>query len=76
MADPTPPLPATGGPYQNPINGQPSSVPGSPGLGGALKDLLQALFMSAAPRSIVQRPKVLGQQEAQATGSPGLGGEF
>lgn len=65
------------GPYQ--VNGQPSSSPGSPGIGGALKDALAAIFMSIAPKSITQRKSALKAQEAQAVGSAaptGLGSEF
>lgn len=80
MSTPNPLQPS--GPYQNPINGQASSSPGSPGVGGALKDALAAIFMSLAPKSIAARKQALQAQETQAVGAPpaaapgGLGSEF
>lgn len=78
------PLPlAPGGPYTNPINGQPSSSPGSPGIGGALMDALAAIFKSGAPKSITQRRGIIDQAVQNAAGAPpaqaapgGLGSEL
>lgn len=80
MSTPNPLQP--GGPYTNPINGQPSSSPGSPGVSGALKDALAAIFMAIAPKSLTQRKQALQSQEAAGVGAPaqasppGLGSEF
>lgn len=58
------------GPFHNPINGQPSSVPGTPGISGAIQDLLGVLAQALAPRSIVDRGKVLDQGIARNSGGP------
>jgi len=55
------------------------SSPGSPGLGGAIKDAVGALANAFAPRSIVQRPKKIAAEVDAASGSPqtnDLGDQF
>lgn len=57
--------------YTNPINGQPSSSPGSPGVAGAISDAIAALAQAFAPRAIVQRKQKIDQGVSQ-----GLGDQF
>lgn len=68
------------GQYTNPINGQPSSVPGSPGFSGAIMDLLASLAKSFAPRGIVQHPQAvqqaIGAQEQGNAAPPTLGSQI
>lgn len=65
------------GPYFNPNNGQPSSSPGSPGVSGAIKDLLGALAQALAPKAITQRHQKVDQAVAQGSGASGaLGDQF
>jgi hypothetical protein len=66
------------GHYTNPINGQSSSAPGSPGLSGAIGDAIAALSKAFAPRSIVQRPQKIDQGVDQNVGDapPTLGSQI
>lgn len=70
----------TGAPmgHTNPINGQPSSSPGSPGVSGAIKDAIAALAQALAPKSITQRKAKVDQAVAQGSGAAGgsLGDQF
>ena len=70
--------PPPGGPYTNPTTGQPSSSPGSPGVSGAIKDLIGALAQAFAPRSITQHKAKIDQAVQQGSGGPGgsLGDQF
>lgn len=54
--------------YTNPINGQPSSSPGSPGVSGAIKDAVAALQRSLAPKALTQRGAKLNSQISGAEG--------
>lgn len=51
---------------KQPVRG--SSSPGSPGVGGAIKDAVAALSGALAPRSIVQRKKKIDSTVDKATG--------
>lgn len=64
--------------YTNPVTGQPSSSPGSPGVSGAIKDLIGALAQAFAPKSITQHKAKVDQAVAQGSGAPGgsLGDQF
>lgn len=66
------------GQYSNPINGQPSSVPGSPGFSGAIMDLLASLAKSFAPHSITARGPIVNNAVNAATGDapPTLGSQI
>lgn len=64
---------------QNP-QGQPIPVrqTGTPGVSGAIQDMIAALAKAFAPRSIVQRQQSIDQSVGQNDGSqtPKLGDEF
>lgn len=66
------------GPYSNPISGAPSSVPGTPGFGGAIQDLLAALAKSFAPRQITNRAGAVNTAVDQNAGGtpPTLGSQI
>lgn len=56
------------GPYFNPINGQPSSSPGSPGVSGAIMDAIRALAQHFAPQSIVNRRQNIDSEVGRQSG--------
>lgn len=58
------------GPYQNPINGAPSSSPGSPGISGAILDAVAALAKAFAPKALSQRGQKVDQAVDRASGGP------
>lgn len=65
------------GPYQNPINGAPSSSPGSPGISGAIRDAIAALAQAVAPKAITQRKAKINTAADTAVGGGGsLGDQF
>jgi len=64
------------GPHYNPLTGAPSSVAGTPGISGAIKDLMTALSAAFAPKSLTQRGQKLDQTIGQASGGNPTGGNL
>lgn len=59
-----------------PQQAPPGASTASPGVAGAIRDMIAALAQAFAPKGITQAGKKINQQVNQADPPPGLGNEF